>query len=44
MLDKNFRICIHGYKDLIEKGFDDGNAMNYYKICLRKKLNYPNYF
>ncbi|MXV16957.1 nucleoid-associated protein [Hufsiella ginkgonis] len=31
-LDKNFHIYIHGNKDLIEKGFDDGKAMNYYKV------------
>jgi hypothetical protein len=34
-LDKNFHIYIHGNKDLIEKGFDDGKAMNYYKVYFK---------
>jgi len=36
-LDKNFRIYIHGNKDLIEKGFDDGRAMNYYKVYFKEE-------
>ncbi|HEY8931596.1 MAG TPA: nucleoid-associated protein [Mucilaginibacter sp.] len=36
-LDKNFHIYIHGDKDLIEKGFDDGKAMNYYKVFFREE-------
>ncbi|RYZ96502.1 MAG: nucleoid-associated protein [Sphingobacteriaceae bacterium] len=34
-LDKNFHIYIHGDKDLIEKGFDDDKAMNYYKVYFK---------
>jgi hypothetical protein len=36
-LDKNFHIYIHGNKDLIEKGFDDGRDMNYYKVYFREE-------
>jgi hypothetical protein len=36
-LDKNFHIYIHGDKDLIEKGFDDGKAMNYYKVYFKEE-------
>ncbi|WDF53394.1 nucleoid-associated protein [Mucilaginibacter sp. KACC 22063] len=36
-LDKNFHIYIHGNKDLIEKGFDDGKAMNYYKVFFKEE-------
>jgi hypothetical protein len=36
-LDKNFHIYIHGNKDLIEKGFDDGKAMNYYKVYFKEE-------
>lgn len=36
-LDKNFHIYIHGDKELIEKGFDDGRAMNYYKVYFREE-------
>ena len=36
-LDKNFHIYIHGDKDLIEKGFDDGKAMNYYKVFFKEE-------
>jgi len=31
-LDKNFHIYIHGHRDLIEKGFDEVNGKNFYKI------------
>ncbi len=31
-LDKNFHIYIHGRKDLIERGYDDGKEKNFYKI------------
>ncbi|MCY1513532.1 hypothetical protein D9M68_480400 [compost metagenome] len=34
-LDKNFHIYIHGNKELIEKGFDDNRAMNFYKVYFR---------
>lgn len=37
-LDKNFHIYIHGNKELIEKGFDDGRAMNYYKVYFKEEL------
>ncbi|MCJ8210974.1 nucleoid-associated protein [Mucilaginibacter sp. RS28] len=36
-LDKNFHIYIHGNKDLIEKGFDDGKAMNFYKVYFKEE-------
>lgn len=36
-LDKNFHIYIHGNKDLIERGFDDGKAMNYYKVYFKEE-------
>ena len=36
-LDKNFHIYIHGDKELIEKGYDDGKAMNYYKVFFKEE-------
>lgn len=36
-LDKNFHIYIHGNKELIEKGFDDNRAMNYYKVYYKEE-------
>jgi hypothetical protein len=36
-LDKNFHIYIHGDKKLIEKGFDDEKAMNYYKVYFKEE-------
>jgi len=36
-LDKNFHIYIHGDRELIEKGFDDGKSMNYYKVFFREE-------
>jgi hypothetical protein len=36
-LDKNFHIYIHGDKELIEKGFDEGKSMNYYKVYFREE-------
>ncbi|MDN3582913.1 nucleoid-associated protein [Mucilaginibacter flavus] len=36
-LDKNFHIYIHGDKELIEKGFDDGKAMNFYKVYFKEE-------
>ena len=36
-LDKNFHIYIHGDKELIEKGFDDDKAMNYYKVYFKNE-------
>ncbi|QQL51004.1 nucleoid-associated protein [Mucilaginibacter ginkgonis] len=36
-LDKNFHIYIHGNKELIEKGFDDGKGMNYYKVFFKEE-------
>ena len=36
-LDKNFHIYIHGDKQLIEKGFDEGKSMNYYKVYFREE-------
>jgi hypothetical protein len=37
-LDKNFHIYIHGNKELIEKGFDDDKAMNYYKVYFKEEV------
>lgn len=36
-LDKNFQIHIHGKKELIEKGFDQEKAMNYYKVFYKEE-------
>jgi len=36
-LDKNFHIYIHGDNKLIEKGFDDDRAMNYYKVYFKEE-------
>ena len=36
-LDKNFHIYIHGDKELIEKGFDDGKHMNFYKVYFKEE-------
>ena len=36
-LDKNFHIYIHGNKDVIEKGFDENKAMNYYKVYFKEE-------
>ncbi len=36
-LDKNFHIYIHGDKELIEKGFDEGKKLNYYKVYFREE-------
>ena len=31
-LDKNFHVYIHGRRDLIEKGYDEGTGRKYYKL------------
>ena len=36
-LDKNFHIYIHGNREFIEKGFDDGKSMNYYKVYFKEE-------
>lgn len=36
-LDKNFHIYIHGNRDLIEKGFDEGMRMHYYKVYFQEE-------
>jgi len=36
-LDKNFHIYIHGDRELIEKGFDDGRSMNFYKVYFKEE-------
>ena len=36
-LDRNFHIYIHGDKELIEKGFDDDKAMNFYKVYFKEE-------
>lgn len=37
-LDKNFHIYIHGNNELIEKGYDEGKKMNYYKVYFREEV------
>jgi hypothetical protein len=34
-LDKNFHIYIHGDRELIKKGFDPTNGMNYYQLYFK---------
>lgn len=36
-LDRNFHIYIHGDRELIEKGFDDGKNLNYYKVYFKEE-------
>jgi len=36
-LDKNFHIYIHGDKKLIEKGFDEGKSMSFYKVWFKEE-------
>ena len=36
-LDKNFHVYIHGDRELIEKGYDEGRGMNYYKIYFKEE-------
>jgi hypothetical protein len=36
-LDRNFHIYIHGNKELIEKGFDEDKAMNFYKVYFKEE-------
>ena len=36
-LDKNFHIYIHGNKELIEKGYDEGMKMSYYKVYFKEE-------
>lgn len=36
-LDKNFHVYIHGNKDLIEKGYDAGMGMHFYKIYFEEE-------
>ena len=36
-LDKNFHVYIHGNRELIEKGYDEGKGMNYYKIYYKEE-------
>ena len=36
-LDKNFHIYIHGNHDMIERGYDEGTQMNYYKVFFTKE-------
>lgn len=31
-LDKNFHIYIHGERQMVEKGFDEGRKLNFYKL------------
>lgn len=37
-LDKNFHIYIHGNNDLIEKGYDEGMKMSYYKVYFKEEV------
>lgn len=36
-LDKNFHIYIHGNREFIEKGFDEGKNMNFYKVYFKEE-------
>ncbi|MDR2963934.1 MAG: nucleoid-associated protein [Bacteroidales bacterium] len=36
-LDKNFHIYVHSKPDYIEKGFDDGRKMNFYKVFFEEE-------
>lgn len=36
-LDKNFHVYIHGDRNLLEQGFDDGKGMNYIKLFYQKE-------
>ncbi len=36
-LDKNFHIYIHGNRELIERGYDEGKGMNYYKVYFKEE-------
>lgn len=31
-LDKNFHVYIHGDREMVERGYDEGKKMNYYKL------------
>ncbi len=37
-LDKNFHIYIHGNNELIERGYDEGKKLNYYKVFFRDEV------
>ena len=36
-LDKNFHVYIHGDRNLLEQGFDDGKGMNYVKLFYKSE-------
>jgi hypothetical protein len=36
-LDKNFEVRINGSKELVERGFDNDKALNYYKIYFKEE-------
>ncbi|HEY0610383.1 MAG TPA: nucleoid-associated protein [Chitinophaga sp.] len=36
-LDRNFHVYIHGDRDLIERGFDEGTNMYYYKLHFQQE-------
>jgi hypothetical protein len=36
-LDKNFKIQVMGSKDLIERGYDNEKALNYYKVYFKQE-------
>lgn len=36
-LDKNFHVYIHGNRTFIEKGYDQGKNLNYYKLYYREE-------
>ena len=36
-LDKNFHIYIHGNREYIEKGYDEGKKLSYYKVYFREE-------
>ena len=36
-LDKNLHVYIHGDRNLLEQGFDDGKGMNYVKLFYKSE-------
>ncbi len=36
-LDKNFHIYVHGSRHYIEKGFDDGSGLHFYKLSFKEE-------
>lgn len=36
-LDRNFHLYVHGNRELIEKGYDEGRQMHYYKVYFNEE-------